>query len=165
MVAISYYLGVRRARLDRYEDERAKVIGDLSRSLFEHQNDLYRWSLLHRNREATIEAGKAAIESKNAFIRFYSASEVWIPPDIAEEIEAFIRDEVVPLTDAGRGREDALYRQEVHMLALEAHHKVADYRAHLVRKFRSILYPDDWRRKLRYKFFPYRIRKNNSDDG
>jgi hypothetical protein len=96
---LTYFFGLERSRHERLEEKRALVIAELSRLLFEVQDNFSHWSHLssffpdepyERVADRQEQKGKAAVESNNELIRCYQSNAAWLHPGTAAKLEHFL---------------------------------------------------------------------------
>ncbi len=97
---MAYFLGLRRSRYERMEEQRARVLAELSGLLFGVEEGYRRWYLpslrgWHTMSEVKGEAGEKgndALDSLNALTRCYHLNVAWLDPGVADRIEHFIKE-------------------------------------------------------------------------
>src|SRR5215204_5795046 len=162
---LAFFFGLERSRHERLEERRALVIAELSRLLFEVQDNFAHWanlSFLPKNYESMAdyqeEKGKAAVESNNDLIRCYQSNVAWLDPRTAAKLDQFVRitQEIVRTYTPDLRDIQQQMSTESRQVAARMRSEIPPLREDLIQEFRDILHPIPWWQKV----FPYRIRFN-----
>jgi hypothetical protein len=161
---LSYFLGLRRSRLERLEEKYAEVLAELSGLLFDVEDKYQKWyapslrspQAMHTTSEMegkVAERGKATIESLNALTRCYHRNIAWLDPNVAARIDSAITELQKMLYEYGKVGLDNTYFH-VSEKGVEAAKAMEDripkIRKELVDAFQEILRPPSlWSRLLR----------------
>jgi len=148
---IAYFLGVHRTRLERLEEKRAEVIARLSELLFEvQQGYLSSTSPFGYMGEDRREKISKATQNYGELYRYYHSHSVWLDPETRAKLEGFMAEVWKMDNDYMDDLDDRGYpkSKEGRDVAKRVREKIPALREDLAERFRAILYPRPWWRRV-----------------
>ena len=143
---VAYFFGLQRSRQERLDEERARVIAELSRLLWRFQMTALLGT--NPNQPPEVRAGRIA-ENQQAMAElshYYFARALWLDAETEQIITSFLVDMTNALnTWEGDHNEQGYPSSDVGIAAAQhIFHAVPVVREKLEIRFRAILYPPPW---------------------